>query len=353
MTPIRRSRTSRTLAAASALTAAILMASACSTAEDRSETADGVPAELRIGYQSIPNGDLVVKHNGWLEEALPDTAIVWNRFDSGGDVNTAFLAGELDIALVGSAPVVRGLSQPLDIDYQVPWIHDVISDNEALVAAEGIDEVADLAGRTVAVPFASTTHYHLIAALDEVGLAVDDVELLDLEPPDIQAAWQRGDIDAAFVWYPVLGQLRADGGRILVTSGELAERGKVTADLAVVSTEFAETYPDVLATWVEQQNRAVTLLHEDRAAAVEAIAAELNLEPAEAEEQVGQLVFLDAAEQSSADYLGTADEPGRLAEALLLTAEFLAEQGEIDAAPTLEDFQAALATQGVESVATP
>src|SRR5690606_3705647 len=232
-------------------------------------------------------------------------------------------------------------------------IHDVISDNEALVAAEGIDEVADLAGRTVAVPFASTTHYHLIAALDEVGLAVDDVELLDLEPPDIQAAWQRGDIDAAFVWYPVLGQLRADGGRILVTSGELAERGKVTADLAVVSTEFAETYPDVLATWVEQQNRAVTLLHEDRAAAVEAIAAELNLEPAEAEEQVGQLVFLDAAEQSSADYLGTADEPGRLAEALLLTAEFLAEQGEIDAAPTLEDFQAALATQGVESVATP
>src|SRR5690606_13421583 len=268
MTPIRRSRTSRTLAAASALTAAILMASACSTAEDRSETADGVPAELRIGYQSIPNGDLVVKHNGWLEEALPDTAIVWNRFDSGGDVNTAFLAGELDIALVGSAPVVRGLSQPLDIDYQVPWIHDVISDNEALVAAEGIDEVADLAGRTVAVPFASTTHYHLIAALDEVRLAVDDVELLDLEPPDIQAAWQRGDIDAAFVWYPVLGQLRADGGRILVTSGELAERGKVTADLAVVSTEFAETYPDVLATWVEQQNRAVTLLHEDRAAAV-------------------------------------------------------------------------------------
>ncbi len=229
--------------------------------------ADGVPAQLRIGYQSIPNGDLIVKHYGWLEEALPDTEIIWSRFDSGGDVNTAFLAGELDIALAGSAPVTRGLSQPLDIDYQVAWIHDVIDDNEALVAVEGITEVADLAGTTVAVPFASTTHYHLIAALDEAGLTVDDVTLLDLEPPDILAAWQRGDIDAAFVWYPVLGQLRAAGGTTLITSGELADRGKVTADLGVVSTDFATAYPEALATWVEQQNRAVALIQEDKAAA--------------------------------------------------------------------------------------
>ncbi|MFE1165740.1 ABC transporter substrate-binding protein [Nocardiopsis sp. NPDC058789] len=340
-----------TVRAASAGAALALILSGCSgTPED---PADGVPGQLRIGYQSIPNGDLVVKHHAWLEEALPDTEIVWNRFDSGGDVNTAFLAGELDIALAGSAPVTRGLSQPLGIDYQVPWIHDVIGDNEALAVTEGIDEVADLAGRTVAVPFASTTHYHLIAALDEAGLGTDDVQLLDLEPPDIQAAWQRGDLDAAFVWYPVLGQLYEQGASPLVTSGELAERGNVTADLAVVSTGFAEDHPDALATWVEQQDRAVSLLREDREEALAAIAAELNLEPEEAAEQVDQLVFLSAEEQASGDYLGTADAPGALAEHLRLTAEFLAEQGEIDAAPDTTAFENALAPAGAEHAARP
>ncbi|GLU45692.1 taurine ABC transporter substrate-binding protein [Nocardiopsis ansamitocini] len=341
--------TSRT-ALAAALAATLLLGSACG-ADPAADPADGIPGELRIGYQSIPNGDLIVKNQGWLEEALPDTTVTWNKFDSGGDVNTAFLAGELDIALAGSAPVTRGLSQPLDIGYQVPWIHDVIDDNEALVAVDGIDAVADLEGRTVAVPFASTTHYHLIAALDEAGLEVGDVELLDLEPPDIQAAWQRGDVDAAFVWYPVLGQLYDEGGHALVTSGELARRGKVTADLAVVATGFAEDYPDALAEWVAQQDRAVTLLRDDKQTAVAAIAAELNLEPAQAEEQVDQLVFLTAAEQASADYLGTSGEPGRLAEYLGLTAEFLAEQGEIETAPDRSLFEAALLPTGAESVA--
>ncbi|MFG6195472.1 hypothetical protein [Nonomuraea sp. JJY05] len=31
--------------------------------------ADGSPKELRIGYQLIPNGDLIVKDQRWLEQA--------------------------------------------------------------------------------------------------------------------------------------------------------------------------------------------------------------------------------------------------------------------------------------------
>lgn len=38
---------------------------------------------IRIGYQSFPSGDLIVKNNKWLEEALPDFNIKWIKFDSG------------------------------------------------------------------------------------------------------------------------------------------------------------------------------------------------------------------------------------------------------------------------------
>ena len=115
---------------------------------------------IRVGYQSFPSGDLVVKNNRWLEEALPDYNIKWTKFDSGADVNTAFIAKELDFGALGSSPVARGLSAPLNIPYKVAFVLDVAGDNEALVARNGagIDTIAQLKGKRVATPFASTAY---------------------------------------------------------------------------------------------------------------------------------------------------------------------------------------------------
>ncbi|TKK84873.1 glycine/betaine ABC transporter substrate-binding protein [Herbidospora galbida] len=294
---------------------------------------------LRIGYQLIPNGDLIVKDQKWLEQALPGTEITWSKFDSGGDVNTAMIAGAIDIGLAGSSPVTRGLSAPLNIPYRVPWIFDVIGDNEALVAKKEITSVAGLAGKTIATPFASTAHYSLLAVLQEAG--VTDAKVIDLQPPDIQAAWVRGDIDAAYVWTPVLAELEKDGA-VLASSRELAGKGKLTADLAVVRNEFADQHPEILQEWLKQQDRAVKLTRTDAAAAAAAIGRQLNLDPAEAGRQLGQLVLLDAAEQRSPDYLGTAEAPGKLAENLRSAAEFLVGQKQLDAVPELTVFQKGL-----------
>ena len=169
-----------------ALALALCLA-ACSTGTGASvnagANADGSPKELRIGYQLIPNGDLVVKDQRWLESELPDTKVTWIKFDSGGDVNTAMVAGSIDIGLAGSSPVTRGLSAPLNIPYQVPWIFDVIGENEALVAREATS--ADgLKGKKIATPFASTAHYSLLAALQRAGLTESDVTVVDLEMPE-------------------------------------------------------------------------------------------------------------------------------------------------------------------------
>ena len=138
------------------------------------------PDKIVIGYQAIPNGDLVVKHEGWLEQAFPDTEIEWKIFDSGGVLNEAIAAGSVDFGLAGSSPVARGLSTPLE--YQVPWIHDVIGKAEALVAREGITDLEGLRGKKIATPLASTSHYSLLAALDDAGIAQGDVEIIDAEP---------------------------------------------------------------------------------------------------------------------------------------------------------------------------
>jgi taurine transport system substrate-binding protein len=293
------------------------------TAAASKPAAAAAPKKLTIAYQAIPNGDLVVKHEGWLEKALPDTKIEWKLFDSGGSVNEAVAARSVDIGLAGSSPVSRGLSQPLP--YEVPWIHDVIGKAEALVVKKDITSIEQLKGKKVATPLASTSHYSLLAALQDHQLTAKDVKIIDAEPDAIAAAWSRGDIDGAYVWNPNLAKLIKDGGHVLVTSADLAKEGKTTYDLAVVTKDFAGKYPDAVKTWVAQQDRAVKLYRSDPDAVATAVGAELNVSAEEVLPQLKDLIFLTAAEQAGPEYLG-----GGLAKNLFAAAQFNKDLAQID-----------------------
>ncbi|MGY3340557.1 taurine transport system substrate-binding protein [Streptomyces filamentosus] len=338
----------RTVLTASATALLALAATACGSA-----TADGKDpgkVRVRIAYQSVPNADLVVKNQRLLEKALPDAEIRWVRFDSGGDVNTAVIAGAVDLGLVGSSPVTKGLSAPLDIPYKVLWIHDLIGDNEALVAKKEIGSVSALKGRKVATPFGSTAHYSLLAALEAAGLGASDVTLVDLQPQDALAAWQRGDIDAAYVWTPSLTELRRTG-KVLVTSREIGAAGKPTADLGVVTDAFAAAHPEVVDAWLSAEDQAVKLAKSDPAKAARAIGAELNLTPEQARAQLSELVLLTAKEQQAPAYLGKPGKPGALAGNLRDAAVFLHGQKAVDAVPERSVFEKALAVEELSRAA--
>ena len=113
-------------------------------------SAQGKPDKVTIGYQVVPNGEIVAKGLGWHEKAM-GVKIEWRQFDSGRDVNTAMAAGAIDIGLVGSSAVANGLAS--GVPYEVIWIYDVIADNEALVArkGKGITGIKDLVGKKVVV----------------------------------------------------------------------------------------------------------------------------------------------------------------------------------------------------------
>lgn len=309
---------------------------------------DSAKPTLRLGYQTFPSGDLIVKNNKWLEEALPDYNIKWIKFDSGADINTAFIAKELDFGALGSSPVARGLSAPLNIPYSVAFVLDVAGDNEALVARNGtgINAIADLKGKRVATPFASTAHYSLLAALAQNNLSPKDVQLIDLQPQAILAAWDRGDIDAAYTWLPTLDDLRKTG-KDLITSRQLAKDGKPTLDLAAVSNEFGAAHPDVVDKWRQQEARALTTIKDDPDAAAKAIAAEIGLSPDVVAGQLKQGVYLTPEQLTSPEWLGTEGAVGNIAKNLQSASEFLAEQNQIPSAAPLKTFQDAIYVKGL------
>jgi taurine transport system substrate-binding protein len=331
-----------------ALAATTLALAGCSV--DRSGQQTDKPT-IRIGYQTFPSGDLIVKNNRWLEDALPDYNIKWTKFDSGADVNTAFIAKELDFGALGSSPVARGLSAPLNIPYKVAFVLDVAGDNEALVARNGggVDTIPQLKGKRIATPFASTAHYSLLAALSQNGLSANDVQLVDLQPQAILAAWDRGDIDAAYTWLPTLDQLRKTG-KDLITSRQLAKDGKPTLDLGAVSDEFADAHPDVVDVWRQQEARALKVIHDDPAAAAKAIAAEIGLSPDDVAGQLEQGVYLTPEQVASPEWLGAEGKPGNIAANLQNASQFLADQKQIPSAAPLTAFQQAIYTKGLPGV---
>jgi taurine transport system substrate-binding protein len=306
---------------------------------------------IRVGYQTFPSGDLIVKNNKWLEEALPDYNIKWVKFDSGADVNTAFIAKELDFGALGSSPVARGLSAPLNIPYKVAFVLDVAGDNEALVVRNGsnINSIPELKGKRIATPFASTAHYSLLTALSQNKLSLSDVQLVDLQPQAILAAWDRGDIDAAYTWLPTLDDLRKSG-KDLITSRQLARDGKPTLDLAAVADDFASAHPEVVDIWRQQEARALTTIKDEPDAAAKAIAAEIGLTPEETAGQLKQGVYLTPEEVASPEWLGSEGKPGNIAVNLQSASQFLAEQKQIPSAAPLGTFQKAIYTKGLPGV---
>ncbi|QLY29928.1 ABC transporter substrate-binding protein [Nocardia huaxiensis] len=342
-----RARIGRAVAAVVAGAVAFTVAGC---AVDRSG-ADASKPTIRIAYQTFPSGDLIVKNKRWLESELPGYNIKWTKFDSGADVNTAFVAKQVDFGALGSSPVARGLSAPLSIPYQVAYVLDVAGDNEALVARNGagIESIGDLRGKRIGTAFASTAHYSLLAALDRNGLSANDVRLVDLQPAASLAAWERGDIDAVYTWLPTLDQLRKSG-KTLITSRELATAGKPTLDLGVVSKQFAQTHPDIVDIWRKVQARAIDTIKNQPYEAAQAISAEIGVTPADAAQQLGQGVFLTAQQLTSAEWLGTEGNVGQIATSLQSAAEFLAAQKQIPAAPSLQTIKDGIYVKGLPGV---
>ena len=205
--------------------------------------------EVTIGYQLVFNPACSAILDGYFEKAT-GYKINWRKMDSGAKVINAMASGDVHISLCGSSPIAAGVSRGLDIE--LVWIYEDIASAEALVVRNGSGIMApqDLKGKKLGVPFVSTTHFHTLFALEQFGIDPKEVKVLNMQPNAIAAAWERGDIDAAFIWDPALGQIKKTG-KVLITSGMLSTWGKATFDGCVANKTWAAENPEFMAKYIK------------------------------------------------------------------------------------------------------
>ena len=221
-----RSKTLRTLGAIAAVTG--LLSFGAAHAQEKTVT---------FAHQDMLVPLRLVMESGEVEKAT-GYKINWRMFSGGGDVIRAMASGDVQMGEVGSSPLTAAASQGQDI--KAFWVSADIADAEALVArnGSGVNSLKDLKGKRVGVPFVSTAHYQLMAALKHDGVAGKDLNVMNMRPPEIAAAWERGDIDATFVWDPVLSKVKAKG-KVIATSGSVGKMGFPTFEAIAVNAKWA------------------------------------------------------------------------------------------------------------------
>lgn len=299
---------------------------------------ESLPEEINFGILRVPNDETIAVAEGFFDDYFTDRGIEVNTrvFDSGVEANQALASGSIDFATMGNTNAITALAR--DLNVELIWIHEVLGENEALAVknGSGIEKVEDLVGRRIAVPFASTAHYILLNVLKEAGIE-EDVQLLDMQTAEIVAAWERGDVQAAYSWQPTLAQLLKNG-TTLTDSRQMAEKGYITANVEVVRRGFSEEYPELVADFISALTKAGDIYRNDPDKAAEIAGNELGLEADVALNQMRGTTWKTREELLGEEFFGTADQPGNFAKVMKDTSDFLQRQGSIEESPSQEAF---------------
>lgn len=202
-------------------------------------------SEVRIGTFSsaIDYAPFIVaREKGWIAAELQRVGSTshFTQFETIAAINEALASNQLDVIFEAEPPVIVG--RAAGIDLQIIGISCTLRQEIITRKNEGIDSVAELKGRSIAVLAGTSSHYGILNSLSEAKLASTDVRILDLTPPDAKAAFSKADVDAWAVWPPWVEQeLLAGTAKIIPGSTTVIQ------SLMVARSEFATVNPDATA----------------------------------------------------------------------------------------------------------
>lgn len=131
--------------------------------------------------------------------------------------------------------------------FQADWSRG----GDAIVVRSGINSINDLKGKKVAVAFGTPSHSFLIWMLRAGGLAVSDIDIVQVESAvDAATTFKAGAVDASVVWSPDDEDLvtNVTGSKVLKSTKSASN---IIADGFLVKEEYLEKNKQMLTQFVE------------------------------------------------------------------------------------------------------
>lgn len=268
---ITRMNSMRITAVALCTIALLLLAAGCTqpagtagSATPAGTTAAASPAplkELRIGYQPSTHqmAEITAMNKGWWQQDLAPLGVenVSDKvFPTGAPEMQAMLAGDIDVAYVGSAPVLSAVATGLDAKI----IAGVNTQGSDLVVAPGINYTGpqSLKGLTIATFPAGTIQDTILRNwLKQNNVSPDtDVTIKGMNPGDAVTAITAGKVDAVFLPTPSPSVIADQGkGKIVVHSGDMYPNH--TCCVLVVSGKLIREHPEIVRQIIKTNDKAV------------------------------------------------------------------------------------------------
>jgi NitT/TauT family transport system substrate-binding protein len=239
--------------------------------------------ELRIGYQPSTHqmAEITAMSKGWWQQDLAPYGVenVSDKvFPSGPPEMQAMLAGELDVAYVGAAPVLSALATGLDAKI----VAGVNTQGSDLVVRNDLVYTGpqSLKGTTIGTfPPGSIQDTVLRDWLQKNNLTPNkDVFIKGMTPGDAVTAILAGKVDAIFLPTPSPSTVVNQGkGKIAVHSGEMYPNH--TCCVLVVSGKLIREHPEIVRQIIKTNDKAVVYNQQnlDEAAVIYATKTGANL----------------------------------------------------------------------------
>ena len=167
------------------------------TNTDTTPTVD--PVTLNIAY--MPNwGALWAVATGIEKGYFEEEGLKLNlvQFDAGPAEIAAMEQGSIDIAYIGKGAHKLCPNGTADI-----LLLQHMGDGDSIIGLGGITKLEELKGKKIGYAAGTSSESILVAALESVGMTMDDVEAMNMNASNLTSAAMAGSIDAVAAWAPM------------------------------------------------------------------------------------------------------------------------------------------------------
>lgn len=291
--PLNRPLRALALAAAGALTLA-----ACGSADAASPDAPAASAAAEDVTVTVGTlrGQPHLFHPFLYDEVLPEgLEVEVVLFDTSPDIKNAVVSGTIDFGVTGVPSALSGVAAGED----VVVVAAAADGGSGIVGDPSITSVQDLVGKTVGYPQGASQEILLRLTLEQNGVDIDDLTLVNLPFSDMANALASGQIDA-FSSAELGPSIAQQAGAVPVVDPYETPVGKVNIGL-VTTQRLIDADPELVQAVVDTHIQATEALVADTDAWVAGVVAEYGLDQAVVETAVTNIWPRWALEQEYQD----------------------------------------------------